>query len=239
MIEPNGRVVMISGSNRGIGLAIARNLYKSGFSLSLGSRKISSLDNIIEDWSSERILTSRFDAMDKSSHSDWVEKTLAKFNRIDCLVNNAGIVESVSVNDEEDNEEALDRMWTVNVKAPLSLTRLTLPHLRKSGSGRVINVASLAGKGVWGDSVGYSMTKFAAVALSHATRHGGWDDGVRCTALCPGYVATDMTSAVESISVDDMISPNDLAELVRTIVSLSNSASVAELVVNCRPDVIA
>ena len=239
MIEANGRVVMISGANRGIGLAIARNLYKAGFSLSLGARKISSLEKIIEDWSSERILTSRFDAIDKSSHSDWVEKTLSKFSRIDCLVNNAGIVESVSVNDIEDNEEALDRMWTVNVKAPLSLTRLTLPHLRKSGSGRVINVASLAGKAVWGDSVGYSMTKFAAVALSHATRHGGWDDGVRCTALCPGYVATDMTNKVESVSVDDMISPNDLAELVRTVISLSNSASVAELVVNCRPDVIA
>ena len=239
MIEANGRVVMISGANRGIGLAIARNLYKAGFSLSLAARKISSLDNIVKDWSSERILTSRFDAIDKGSHSDWVEKTLSKFSRIDGLVNNAGIVESVSVNDIEDNEEALDRMWTVNVKAPLSLTRLTLPHLRKSGSGRVINVASLAGKAVWGDSVGYSMTKFAAVALSHATRHGGWDDGVRCTALCPGYVATDMTSKVESVSVDDMISPNDLAELVRTVISLSNSASVAELVVNCRPDVIA
>ena len=239
MIEANGRVVMISGANRGIGLAIARNLYKAGFSLSLAARKISSLDNIVKDWSSERILTSRFDAIDKSSHSDWVEKTLSKFSRIDGLVNNAGIVESVSVNDIKDNEEALDRMWTVNVKAPLSLTRLTLPHLRKSGSGRVINVASLAGKAVWGDSVGYSMTKFAAVALSHATRHGGWDDGVRCTALCPGYVATDMTSKVESVSVDDMISPNDLAELVRTVISLSNSASVAELVVNCRPDVIA
>ena len=239
MIEANGRVVMISGANRGIGLAIARNLYKAGFSLSLAARKISSLDNIVKGWSSERILTSRFDAIDKSSHSDWVEKTLSKFSRIDCLVNIAGLVESVSVNDIEDNEEALDRMWTVNVKAPLSLTRLTLPHLRKSGSGRVINVASLAGKAVWGDSVGYSMTKFAAVALSHATRHGGWDDGVRCTALCPGYVATDMTSKVESVSVDDMISPNDLAELVRTVISLSNSASVAELVVNCRPDVIA
>jgi NADP-dependent 3-hydroxy acid dehydrogenase YdfG len=83
------------------------------------------------------------------------------------------------------------------------------------------------------------MTKFAAVALSHATRHGGWDDGVRCTALCPGYVATDMTSTVESISTDSMISPDDLAELVRTVISLSNTASVAELLVNCRPDIVA
>ena len=239
MIDPNGRVVLISGANRGIGLAIARNLYQAGFSLSLASRKVSALDSIVEDWSMERILTTKFEAMDKSTHSDWVEKTLVKFGRIDCLINNAGIVESVSVDDEEDNEEALDRMWTVNVKAPLSLTRLTLPYLKKSGTGRVINVASLAGKAVYGSSVGYSMTKFAAVALSHATRHGGWDDGVRCTALCPGYVATDMTSAVESISIDSMTSPDDLAELVRTVISLSNTASVAELVVNCRPDVVA
>ena len=239
MINSNGRVVMISGANRGIGLAIARNLYQAGFSLSLASRKISTIESIVKDWSSEKILITKFDAMDKSTHSDWVKKTIDKFGKIDCLINNAGIVESVSVNDEEDNEEALDRMWAVNVKAPLSLTRLTLPFLRKSGAGRVINVASLAGKAVYGSSVGYSMTKFAAVALSHATRHGGWDDGVRCTALCPGYVATDMTSTVESISTDSMISPDDLAELVRTVISLSNTASVAELLVNCRPDVVA
>ena len=144
----------------------------------------------------------------------------------------------MSVEDEEDNEEALDRMWSVNVKAPLSLTRLTLPFLRKSGYGRVINVASLAGKAVYGPSVGYSMTKFAAVALSHATRLGGWEDGVRCTALCPGYVATDMTKEVESVKVENMVSPDDLAEIVRTVICLSNSASIAELIVNCKPDLV-
>lgn len=239
MIDVNGKVVMISGANRGIGLAIARSLYKAGYSLSLGSRNISSLENLIENSSEDRILNCYFDAMDKSTHKEWVKHTIDKFNKIDCLINNAGIVESVSVEDEVDNEEALDRMWTVNVKAPLSLTRLTLPYLKKSGSGRVVNVASLAGKAVYGSSVGYSMTKFAAVALSHATRHGGWDHGVRCTALCPGYVATDMTSEVESVSIDSMISPDDLAELVRTVISLSNTASVAELIVNCRPDIIA
>jgi NADP-dependent 3-hydroxy acid dehydrogenase YdfG len=239
MLNNNGRVVMISGANRGIGLAIARNLYKAGYSLSLGSRSIDSLKGIIENSTEDRIINCYFDANDKSSHKNWVIDTVNKFSKIDCLINNAGIVESVSVDDEEDNEEALDRMWAVNVKAPLSLTRLTLPYLKKSGSGRVINVASLAGKAVYGSSVGYSMTKFAAVALSHATRHGGWDYGVRCTALCPGYVATDMTSEVESVPIDNMISPTDLAELVKTVISLSNSASVAELIVNCKPDIIA
>ena len=89
-------------------------------------------------------------------------------------------------------------------------------------------MASLAGKAVYGAGIGYSMTKFAAVALSHATRHAGWGDGVRCTALCPGYVATDMTAAVESVPLDQMIAPDDLAEVVLTVLSLSNTASIAD-----------
>ena len=80
------------------------------------------------------------------------------------------------------------------------------------------------------------MSKFALVALSHATRHAGWDDGVRCTALCPGYVATDMTATVETWSQDKMMQPADIAELVTTVMGLSNNASVAELIVNCRDD---
>ncbi len=239
MIDVKGRVALISGANRGIGLAIARKLYEAGYSLSLGSRNIESLNDLNEGWDKNRLLFNRFDALDKSTHSDWIKQTIDKFGRIDCLINNAGIMEPVSVDDEHDHEDALDRMWATNVKAPLSLTRLSFPHLKKSGVGRVINVSSLAGKAVWGSSVGYSMTKFAAVALSHATRQGGWEDGIRCTALCPGYVATDLTKGVESISLDKMISAEDLAELVKTVVLLSNTASVAELVVNCRPDVVA
>ena len=238
MISADDRVIMISGANRGIGLSIAKNLYNAGFNLSLSARNIDSLELVTEDLDKTKVLINKFDAFDKSTQKMWVNNTIEKFNRIDGLINNAGIVESVSIEDEEDNEEALDRMWTVNVKAPLSLTRLTLPFLRKSGYGRVINVASLAGKAVYGPSVGYSMTKFAAVALSHATRIGGWDDGVRCTALCPGYVATDMTKNVESVKVENMISPDDLAELVKTVICLPNSASIAELIVNCKPDLV-
>ena len=238
MLPPQGRVIMISGASRGIGLAIARNLYGAGFSLSLGVRDVDTMASKIQDWDKDRVCIGHFDATDRESHKSWIEATVAHHGRIDGLVNNAGIMRSVSVDDGDFNEEGLDLMWQVNVKAPLSMTCLALPYLRKCGSGRVINVASLAGKAVFGNGVGYSMTKFAAVALSHATRHGGWDDGVRCTALCPGYVATDLTSSIESISLENMISADDLAEIVNTVISLSNTASVAELVVNCRADLV-
>ncbi len=236
MLAPEGRVVMVSGANRGIGRAIAESLYAAGYTLSLGSRDPASLAAVTGGWDPERMLTGRYEAEDQETHRAWVAATVERFGRIDGLVNNAGIAMRVAV--EEENDAALDRMWAVNVKAPLSMIRAAMPHLRQCGAGRIINVASITGKAVPTKYVGYAMTKFAAVALSHATRHAGWADGVRCTALCPNYVATDMTTHVEYLPQEEMIEPGDIAEMVLTLFALSNKASVAELVVNCRDDVM-
>ena len=128
---------MISGANRGIGRAVAQTLYDAGFSLSLGARNPASLDAVMGTWATERVLAARYDAQDQDTHRDWVAATVAKFGRLDGLINNAGIMEEVDVEDEKD--EALDRMWAVNVKAPLSMTRTALPrgpHHQRSLPGR-------------------------------------------------------------------------------------------------------
>lgn len=234
MLAADGRVILVSGANRGIGRAIADTLYQTGYTLSLGARRPETLDPVIENWDKARVACHHFDAEDHDTHQRWIDDTIDRFGRIDGLINNAGMVIRVTV--DQENDEALDRMWAVNVKAPLSMIRRVLPYLRKSGHGRIVNVASIAGKAVYNNNVGYAMTKFAVVALSHATRHLGWDDGVRCTALCPGFVRTDMTADVTTFPLDDMMEAADLAELVATVLRLSNSASVAELVVNCRND---
>ncbi len=90
------------------------------------------------------------------------------------------------------------------------------------------------GKRVPNANAGYAMSKFAVVALTHAARQLVWKHGVRVTAVCPGYVATDMTADVTSIAHQEMIQPGDLAQLVATVIALPNNAAVAELVVNCR-----
>ena len=235
MLTPDGRVVMVSGANRGIGRAIAETLYRAGYTLSLGARDPASLDLVAGKWAEGRVLVERYDAEDQATHRRWVEATASCFGRIDGLVNNAGMVVRVRIEDEKDAE--LDRMWAVNVKAPLSMIRTALPYLKRSGAGRIVNVVSIAGKAVYNNNAGYAMTKFAAVALSHAARRAGWEDGVRCTALCPGFVATDMTADVETFPHEQMMMPGDIAEVVLTVLGLSNNASIAELVINCRDDV--
>ena len=85
-------------------------------------------------------------------------------------------------------------------------------------------------------AAGYSLSLGARDPAALGAVTEGWEDGVRCTALCPGFVATDMTADVETFPQHRMMEPSDIAEVVLTLLALSNNASIAELVVNCRND---
>ena len=231
MLKPDGRVVMISGATRGIGRAVAQNLHAKGYVVSLGGRDPAALDALLDLFGNERAMTCRFDAQDRGTHASWIEATVSRFDRLDVLVNSAGISAKVGI--EDDDEAALDRMWAVNVKAPLSLIRLAWPHLKASGTGRVVNLSSLSGKRVKNDNAGYAMSKFAVTALTHSVRRLGWEHGLRAVAVCPSLVATDMTAGVTRVPREEMIDPADLAELIATTIALPNNAVVAELLVNC------
>lgn len=226
-----GRVVLVSGANRGIGAAIARELVSRGYRVSLGARSRESLA-IAHGPENECRSYSEFDAFRPETAEMWVEHALSRFGEIDALVNNAGLAEQFTLQDSD--ESVLDRLWTVNVKAPMRLTRLCLPHLESSGRGRIVNLASLSGKRVRNAFVGYNMTKFAMMGLTHTTRHVSWDKGVRATAICPGFVRTEMSAYTDKIEPDEMIQPETIAHLVRTAIELPNNAAVAEMLVNCR-----
>lgn len=232
MLDPEGRVVMVSGASRGIGLAITRKLLDTGYSVSAGARNPDALAELLGDAPGDRLLCARYDAADRASHEAWLAATLARFGRLDGLVNNAGTSNSFSI--ESGEEEDLDALWTINVKGPLFLTRACLPHLKAAGSGRVINVASLSGKRVRNENVAYNMTKHALMALTHGTRRIGWDHGVRATAVCPSFVATDLTDGITKIAREEMIHPDDFAEIAALALALPNTAAMAEMLVNCR-----
>lgn len=223
----DSRVVMISGASRGIGRAMAAHLGKAGWRLSLGVREPAALDRL----EAEEVLVQRYDALDRTSERAWVEATRERFGRIDALILNAGIMVPKSVVEIADDE--LDRMTEVNVNAPLRLARAAWPLLCAGGRGRIVVVSSLSGKRVkHADAGAYSMTKFAALALAHALRHAGFDQGVRCTALCPGFVATDMATGLSDMDPSKMTQAEDLARITAMLFDLPNSASVAEVPVN-------
>lgn len=228
-LTPDGRVVMVTGASRGIGRAVADLLAAQGYRLALAMRKPPRGADAAD------VLVHRYDALEPATAQAFVDATVARFGRIDALINNAGIYRTMSLVDED--ERALDEVWAVNVKAPLRLTRYALPHLRRSGRGRVVNIVSTDGKRYRDASVSvaYAASKHALLALTHATRHAAWDDGVRVTALCPGGVETDLLDGIPGVVPGGQrLTPALVAETVAFLLSLPNVASVAELVVNTR-----
>ncbi len=235
MLDVSGRVAMISGASRGIGAAIATRLLDDGYRVSLGVRDVPVTSKAFAGHPPEKLLIESFDAADPATAERWIESTLQHFGELHALVNNAGIYRQV--NYEEGSEADLDDLWEVNVKAPFRLTRLAMPALKQCGNGRIVNIASTDGLRFRDNSasVGYTMSKHALVAMTHAARQFGYADGVRATALCPGAVDTDMVAGLALVTpAAGRLAPGTVAGLVATLLSLPNNASVAFLPVNTR-----
>lgn len=223
------KVVMVSGGGRGLGAAITHKLLDDGWTVSLGLRNLSQADAF-----SGLVSAHPFDATNPVSANSWVDATHAQHGQIDALVNNAGILRMVDF--EQGEEDDLDDLWSINVKAPFRLIKATLPHLKAGGHGRVVNIASTDAKRFRaGTSVGYAMTKHALLAMTQAVRQAAWDDGVRATALCPGAIDTDLIADLPGVTPKaDRMTPETVAGLVAMLLALPNQASVPELVANTR-----
>jgi NAD(P)-dependent dehydrogenase (short-subunit alcohol dehydrogenase family) len=220
------KVALISGASRGIGAAVAGRLAADGWLLSLGMR---APDDAGGRFGGAHI--ARHDAMQKDE-AEWVAAAQERFGRIDAVICCAGIMAPETVVSVDD--ETLDAMFEVNVKSPRRLVRAAWPALQRAGAGRVVILASLSGKRVKSAASGaYAMTKHAAVALSHGIRQAGWEDGIRATAICPGFVDTDMARAITDFAPADMTAPEDVARMVGLALDMPNTASLAEMGVNC------
>lgn len=225
------RIAMISGASGGVGTAITERLLDDGWAVSLGLRDKSVALRFVPQ---ERVFAAHFDANDPPSAAAWVEATVSHFGRIDALINNAAILHMLTL--EDGDESQLDDMWAVNVKAPLRVIRAALPHLRKTGQGRVINMASTDAKRVRpGAPLGYVMTKHALHAMTQAVRLEAHADGVRATAICPGAIDTPMIADLPGATPKaERLQPETVAGMVAYILSLPNQAHVAEFIANTR-----
>ena len=226
MLNPQDRVVMVSGATRGIGRAVLDRLLAAGCRVSAGVRDPGRLP------AHPGLLPSRYDAADAGSAANWVAATVERYGRIDALVNAAGINPSGTLLGEVDTP--FEACWSVNTMGPMRAIRAAWPHLVAGGTGRVVNVSSLSGKRVRNENLAYAMSKFAVMALTQEVRRLGWEHGIRATAVCPGFVDTDMTAYVTKMPRDQMSRPEDLAVLIETVLNLPNNATVAELLLNCR-----
>jgi short-subunit dehydrogenase len=226
------KVALITGASRGIGLSIAERLASEGYSLGLMARSESALKGVaskIQDEHGVAVFVQPCDFENISLIPSAVAKMVGHFGRIDVLVNNAGINVPGTL---EASEEDYQRCFTVNVAAPRAIIKALMSVFLSQGSGSIINIASISGLiGFSGNGV-YGSSKRALLGLNESLFNELVPQGIKVSAICPSWVATDM-AAHAGFSERLMIKPDDIAETVVYLTSLSSQACVRELRIDC------
>ena len=231
------RKILISGASRGIGKAIALKLLKEGHSLSLGVRKKEDLLNTPlgeKSNNSNSLLVNTYDATDQNSSKKWVEKTIQTFKDIDTIIHCAGIFKRTNLLFNDNEIKDIDDLWKVNVMGPWILTKDAWKYLSNSTSARIIVMVSMSGKRSKGNLASYSMSKFALMSLCQTMRNEGWNKGIRVTAICPGWVNTDMARDINQFPKEAMTQTNDIANICSNLLELPNSSVPFEIAINCQ-----
>jgi NADP-dependent 3-hydroxy acid dehydrogenase YdfG len=177
----NGKVAVITGASRGIGAAIARALHARGVNLGLASRSG-------DDLGLAEVVAQPCDVRDLASVTSLCDATAERFGGIDIVVANAGVGAYGPF--LELSQEHLDEMIDVNLKGTLYAVRAALPHML-GRDGDVISLASEAGRRGLPNEAVYCASKFGQVGFTRALDHELRGQGIRCTNICPGGVATD------------------------------------------------
>jgi NAD(P)-dependent dehydrogenase (short-subunit alcohol dehydrogenase family) len=201
------RIVLITGGNRGIGREVARQLARRGFRVVIGARDAASgreaAAEITAAGGKAEVLP--LDVSDSASVRAAAAEFAGHADRLDVLINNAGIYPDRGVNILTVSRDLLDRTLQTNTFGPVEVTQAFLPYLRRSRSPRVINVSSGYGQldGLSPDVPSYCLSKLAlngvTLLLSRALRA----DGVAVNSMCPGWVRTEMGGANADRSVEE------------------------------------
>ena len=174
-----------------------------------------------------------YDAEDPAAADAWVQASINHFGGFDSVIHSAGIFSRAGVLFEPGQEEEINRTMAVNLMGPWWLTRAAWPQLAANGEGRLQMLVSMSGKRSKGRLAAYTASKFALLGLCQTMRNEGWEAGIRVTAICPGWVNTDMAAAVQAIPAEAMTQPQDIAALSAELLRLPNSAVPFELAINC------
>lgn len=195
-----GQVIIVTGASAGIGEATARRLARGGAKVVITARRPDRLEALAReiDSSGASVLAVAGDITSDADRRKLVEAALAKFGRIDGLVNNAGYGTRGPV--EIAPIEVIRKNYETNIFSLIALTQLVLPAMRGRGSGCIVNIGSVAGKIARPLSSIYDSTKHALEALTDGLRGELKPFGVRVTLIRPGFILTEFVDAANAAS---------------------------------------
>jgi NAD(P)-dependent dehydrogenase (short-subunit alcohol dehydrogenase family) len=216
---------LVTGGSSGIGLAIARMLRDRGYDVTISARRQDRLDAAAHEIGAHAVQANVAQADDcrrlVAEHRD-------RFERLDVLVNCAGVGIGRSIAELETKH--WDLQFAVNVRGAFLVTREALPLLREA-RGWIVNVSSIAGTIAAPGLAAYGASKAALISLTRSLNAELDAEGVRACAICPGFVDTPM-AAWTGMESQEMIQPEDCAEVVGMLLNLSPKARVPQVIID-------
>jgi len=218
------RVAVVTGAGQGIGRQVAQVLAQHGYALGLNDLCSPSETLAIAENVGASVLELVGDVSDESCVHNLADKVKTKWGRVDLLVNNAGI--SCIVPAEQTSATQFRRVFEVNLLGPFLMAKAFGTMMLAQGSGSIVNIASIAGLVGIADRVAYNASKHGVIGMTRTLAAEWGGHGVRCNAICPGWVKTEMDSADQaggSYSDEDITdrvpmarfaSPDDIASAV-------------------------
>jgi len=238
MVNTKKPVAWITGGSSGIGLAAARAYGRSGFTVVISGRNFQSLEQAVAQLRTLSIEADHIalDVTDQHACAQAASDVLAKFGRIDALVNSAGL-NIAKRSWAEVNMQGWNDVFAGNLNGTFSCIMGVLPAMRRQGGGQIVNVSSWAGRfDSKAAGPAYMAAKHAVSALTRSLNMDEWKNGIRATNLCPGEVATPimnkraMPPTTEELA--NMLQVDDLEAVFNFIALMPPRACVFELVLS-------
>jgi NAD(P)-dependent dehydrogenase (short-subunit alcohol dehydrogenase family) len=210
-----GKVVVITGGGRGIGAATAKALVAQGARVAIGDVDVETAERTAAELGSGTIAR-RLDVTDHAGFTAFLDEVERDLGPLDVIIKNAGIMPVVFA--EEETPASISRQLELNLHAVIHGTREAMLRFKPRGSGHIVNVASVAGKGGFPGVATYCATKHGVVGYSEAVRFELRGTGVEVSCVMPGIVRTELTSGVEDARGVKSLEPEDVAkEIVRAL----------------------
>jgi 3-oxoacyl-[acyl-carrier protein] reductase len=220
----NGRAAIVTGGSKGIGYSIAQALAAAGVNVAISARNEEEVRRAADTLSSEgqgRVIGIPCDQRRREDVQRLVERTVEEFDRLDILINNAGVGAFGAVG--ELPVEKWEQVIETNLTGVFYCCHEALPHLKKRGESWIINIASLAGKNPFAGGAAYNASKFGLVGFSEALMLDVRHHGIRVNYIMPGSVNTDFSGPSGSRADRDndwKIQPEDIATLVMDLLAM-------------------
>lgn len=243
-----GRVALVTGASSGIGEGAAIILAKHGVRVAVSARRKDRLDELVKRIAADggEAIALPGDISDEETATQAVTDTVARFGRIDILVNSAGVIQAGGVENADTAEWR--RVIDINLMATLYTCKAAIGPMRAQGRGDIVNISSIAGRRAAHVFGPYSTSKFGLTAMTEGMRQEVGKYGIRVCIVEPGATATEVANNMSNPAMRHAIAahthkegamlPEDVAEAILLAVSLPARANISEILIRPTSDTL-